>query len=481
MHLMNLFDLSLKGKKNKVGLVYNEKHYSFGEIDARSNQMAALLQAKGFLPGDRLAVYLENCIELIDLYLAAIKTGIIFVPINILYKERELSHILTDAAPKALVANGPVPGGFDAWQLSTLNEELNNYSTDLISSVVSTGDTAAAIVYTSGTTGASKGAILTHNNFISNGINIVTCWQITEQDSFLLALPLFHVHALANGLHAWLISGCCMKLLVRFEHQHAAQEFVSFKPTLFFGVPTVYIRLLDQHNSIAKEIGANIRLFVCGSAPLPAHIMEAFAAKYGHVILERYGMTETLMNISNPYCGERRAGTVGFPLPGISAKIILPDGSLAKVDEEGEVYVKGPNVFAGYWNRAQATADAFVDGYFKTGDMGLVSADGYFTLKGRKSDLIISGGFNIYPREIEEFLLEQPGVKEAAVVGVPHDTRGEVPAAYIVSDTELDLEELEELCKQSFASFKLPRTFTKVDALPRTALGKVQKHLLPKP
>jgi malonyl-CoA/methylmalonyl-CoA synthetase len=272
-----------------------------------------------------------------------------------------------------------------------------------------------------------------------------------------------------------------MKLLVRFEHQKAADEFQSFKPTLFFGVPTVYIRLLEQSDDTAKQIGSFVRLFVCGSAPLPAQVMEAFEKKYGQVILERYGMTETLMNISNPYTGERRAGTVGFPLPGISAKIVLPDGKVAAIDEEGEVYIKGPNVFAGYWKREQATIDSFADGYFKTGDMGVVSADGYFTLRGRKSDLIISGGFNIYPREIEEFLLEQEGVAEAAVVGLPHETRGEVPIAYIVAKDNYDAVAIEEKCKQTFASFKIPRAFIKIEQLPRTALGKVQKHLLPKP
>ena len=222
-------------------------------------------------------------------------------------------------------------------------------------------------------------------------------------------------------------------------------------------------------------------MFVCGSAPLPAQVMEDFETKYGHVILERYGMTETLMNISNPYTGERRAGTVGFPLPGISAKILLPNGALAAIDEEGEVCVKGPNVFAGYWKREQATAEAFIDGYFKTGDMGILSEDGYFTLKGRKSDLIISGGFNIYPREIEEFLLEQSGVAEAAVVGIPHETRGEMPVAYIVPNEKYNQQEIEDLCKKTFASFKVPRSFITVESLPRTALGKVQKHLLPKP
>ena len=481
MNLMNLFDISLKGKKDYVGLEFNQQSYSFGQIDQRSNQMANFLIQTGFVPGDRLAVYLENCIEMIDLYLAAIKTGVIFVPINILYKEREIGHILSDAAPKKLIANGPVPGGFDAWQLSELVLALPGVKDTAVDSSHLNGDSPAAIVYTSGTTGTSKGAILTHNNFISNGLNLVSCWQIKEQDRFLLSLPLFHVHALGNGIHAWLMSACLMKLLVRFEHQKAAEEFISFKPTLFFGVPTVYIRLLDQPSETAKLIGSNARLFVCGSAPLPAQVLEAFQEKYGHVILERYGMTETLMNISNPYFGERRPGTIGFPLPGISAKVVKPDGSTAQVEEEGEVYVKGPNVFAGYWKREQATIDSFVDGYFKTGDMGVVSADGYFTLRGRKSDLIISGGFNIYPREIEEFLLEQPGVKEASVVGIPHETRGEMPVAYLVLDAKADLEAIEAACQKTFASFKVPRKFMAIDQLPRTALGKVQKHLLPKP
>lgn len=480
MNLINLFDLSLKGRKDKPALEFGDDTFTFGDIEIRSNRMAGLLLKKGFIAGDRLCVYLENCVEMIDLFIACAKTGIIFVPINILYKEREIDHIVKDAEPKLLIADGDVPGGFDCWQLNDLISQVKDQSGDDIT-VRTTGDSAAAIVYTSGTTGTSKGAILTHNNFIANGINLVTCWQITEHDRLLLPLPLFHVHALGNGLHTWLMSGCMMRLLVKFEHQKAGEAFLSFKPTLFFGVPTVYIRLLDQTDNVAQQIGSFMRLFVCGSAPLPANILEAFNEKYGHVILERYGMTETLMNISNPYTGERRAGTVGFPLPGISAKIIKHDGSVAGIDEEGQVHIKGPNVFAGYWKRDQATADAFVDGYFKTGDMAVISEDGYFTLRGRISDLIISGGFNIYPREIEEFLTEQEGVTEAAVVGIPHHTRGEVPVAYIVPGEKYNIAEIEEKCKRTFASFKIPRSFIVVDKLPRTALGKVQKHLLPKP
>jgi malonyl-CoA/methylmalonyl-CoA synthetase len=479
MNLINLFDLSLVGRKNKTALEFGDETFTFGDINLRSNRMANFLLSKGLVAGDRICIYLENCVEMIDLYLACAKTGIIFVPVNILYKEREITHILTDADPKLLIADVAVPGGFPALQLSDLIQELKKHN-DTAVKIRTTGDSPAALVYTSGTTGASKGAILTHNNFISNGLNLVCSWQITENDRFLLALPLFHVHSLANGVHCWLMSGCRMRLLVRFEHQKAANEFLDFKPTLFFGVPTIYIRLLEQSNEIAKKIGSYMRLFACGSAPLPPQVMQDFETKYGHIILERYGMTETLMNISNPYIGERRPGTVGFPLPGISAKIVLPDGELAAIDEEGEVCVKGPNVFAGYWKRDQATIDSFVGGYFKTGDMGVVSEDGYFTLRGRKSDLIISGGFNIYPREIEEFLLEQIGIAEAVVIGIPHETRGEMPIAYIVPLDNYDAVAIEELCKKTFASFKIPRKFISVESLPRTALGKVQKHLLPK-
>ncbi len=330
------------------------------------------------------------------------------------------------------------------------------------------GDSPAALVYTSGTTGASKGAILTHNNFAINATNLVTCWQITERDRFLLALPLFHVHALGNGLHCWLASGCRMRLLERFEHQTATAQFLDFRPTLFFGVPTVYVRLLETRAEDAREIGRHMRLFVSGSAPLPAQVLEDFQALFGHTILERYGMTETLMNTSNPYAGERRPGTVGFPLPGVSARI----------NDSGELWIKGPNLCAGYWKREDATRAAFVDGWFRTGDIAERSEDGYYTLRGRRSDLIISAGFNIYPREIEEFLMEQPEVAEAAVVAAPDRVRGEVPVAFLVMRGAFDAASLEARCREKLASFKIPRRFECIDKLPRNALGKVQKHLL---
>jgi malonyl-CoA/methylmalonyl-CoA synthetase len=271
-----------------------------------------------------------------------------------------------------------------------------------------------------------------------------------------------------------------MRLLERFEHQKAAAEFLDFKPTLFFGVPTIYVRLLDIPPEQAREIGAAMRLFVSGSAPLPAQTFEEFRARFGHAILERYGMSETIMNISNPYLGERRPGSVGLPLAGVSVRLLDGDGRPVADGETGEVFLKGSNIFAGYWRRDDATRAAFADGYFRTGDLAVRSADGYYTLSGRKSDLIISGGFNIYPREIEEFLEEQDGVLEAAVAGVPDRVRGEVPVAYIVASRVIETSELDTVCREKLASFKVPRSFVVVDKLPRNALGKVQKHLLPR-
>jgi malonyl-CoA/methylmalonyl-CoA synthetase len=340
------------------------------------------------------------------------------------------------------------------------------------------GDVPAGIIYTSGTTGTSKGAVLTHDNFAANALNLLTCWQITSQDRLLLALPLFHVHGLGNGLHCWLVSGCRMKLLERFSHQAAADTVLQFRPTLFFGVPTMYVRMLEWRPEISSEIGSFMRLFVSGSAPLSPAVLDDFEQRFGHRILERYGMSETLMNISNPYIGERRAGTVGLPLPCVSVRLRDSNGRPVPDGETGEVYLRGPNVFPGYWRRDDATRAAFVDGFFRTGDLASRSADGYYTLCGRNSDLIISGGFNIYPREIEEFLEEQPEISEAVVAGMSDAVRGEVPVAYVVVRDGFDESEVEARCRRHLASFKVPRRFVVVDALPRNALGKIQKHLL---
>ena len=452
MNLLHLFDQSLIARRDHPAVEFYGRTFTFTEIEARSNRVAHALVARGFSKGDRLCVYLVNRIEWIDVYLACVKLGVIFVPINILYREREIAHITTDAEPREMITA----------------DNIDALTSDRVvrPAVPLDGDDPAAIIYTSGTTGTSKGAVLTHNNFLANTVNLLAAWQITSGDRLLLALPLFHIHALGNGLHCWLGSGCSMRLLERFDHRTAVDDLLDYEPTLFFGVPTMYVRLLETVPDLARRIGARMRLFVSGSAPLPAHVFDRFRELFGHAILERYGMTETFMNVSNPYVGERRPGTVGVPLPGVSVRI-----------DDGELLVRGPNVFAGYWRRPDATAAAFTsDGFFRTGDLAAVSDDGYYTLLGRKGDLIISGGFNIYPREIEELLLEQDGVREVAVVGAPDEVRGEIPIAYVVGDFDADV--LAGVCREQLASFKVPRRFIRVESIPRTALGKVQNYLL---
>jgi malonyl-CoA/methylmalonyl-CoA synthetase len=477
MTLIDLFDASLIGRRDTVALEFDGKCCTFGDLDTHSNRIAQWLIASEFRTGDRLCVYLANCVEMIDIYLACVKLGVIFVPINILYREREIAHILQDAEPRAVISDTPLETSLTVWTRAAMYTSSERIPAER-PQVALDGDAPAGIIYTSGTTGTSKGAVLTHNNFAVNAVNLMACWQITQADRLLLTLPLFHVHGLGNGLHTWLISGCRLRLAERFEHQKAAQTFLDFRPTLFFGVPTIYVRLLEIPPEQAREIGAFMRLFVSGSAPLAPQVLEEFRALYGHTILERYGMSETLMNLSNPYTGERRPGSVGFPLPGVSIKLLGPNGEPAADGETGEVYLRGSNVFPGYWKREEATRAAFVEGWFRTGDLAIRTPDGYYTLCGRKSDLIISGGFNIYPREIEEFLMEQDDVAEAAVIAAPDRLRGEVPVAFVVSKGAFDAASLESRCRAKLASFKVPRAFLSIDRLPRNAMGKVQKHLL---
>jgi malonyl-CoA/methylmalonyl-CoA synthetase len=336
MNLTTLFDVSLRGRRDEIALEFEGAAWTFGEIDSRSNRLAQLLLARGFGPGDRLCVYLANSPEMIDIYLACVKAGIIFVPINVLYREREIAHILRDAEPRAIVARSAIDTGVPLWTPGELAEAAANMP-DARPAVALDGDAPASIIYTSGTTGTSKGALLSHNNFAANAVNLTACWQITSSDRLLLGLPLFHVHGLGNGVHCWLVSGCRVELLERFVWQTAAETFLRFRPTLFFGVPTMYSRLVNVDPDTAREIGRFMRLFVCGSAPLPASLLEEFRALYGHTILERYGMSETLMNLSNPYAGERRPGTVGFPLPGISVRLLNERGHPVGDEEAGEL------------------------------------------------------------------------------------------------------------------------------------------------
>jgi len=486
VNLNDLFDLALKGCAKQSALEYQGSSFTFEDLDVRSNQWANQLRESGFERGDRLAVYLPNCVELLDAYLACVKSGIIFTPINVLYRGREIEHIVGDAEPRALLTNRELaanaPGGSNVWCVEDLNSQVEQRPAGFSAEGVE-GDSLAALVYTSGTTGRSKGAALTHNNFAANATALNTCWRMSADDRMLLALPLFHVHGLGNGLHTWLSSGYQVRLLERFRKETILDEFLDFKPTVFFGVPTMYERLLAAPPKMAREIGLRMRLFVSGSAPLPAATLERFRELFGHTILERYGMSETMMNLSNPYAGERRPGSVGKPLPGISIRLADPasdDGRVEVADgETGEVLIKGPNVFSGYWRQPEATTQAFTaDGYFRSGDLASRSSDGYYMLQGRRTELILCGGFNVYPREIEEFLCEQSGVAEAAVVGVPDQVKGQAPVAYVVPAAGFDAEALLVRCREELASFKTPRKIVAIDELPRNALGKVQRHLL---
>jgi malonyl-CoA/methylmalonyl-CoA synthetase len=487
MSLTDLFDRSLVGRRDAPALECDRPDgtratFTFGELEARSNRLARVLALRGMVRGDRLAFYLANRVEIIDLWLACAKLGVIVVPVNVLYREREIRHILGDAEPSAVVTTtagfAEFPPSAQRWDVDALFAEAEAQPAERPTPVRG-DDIPAALVYTSGTTGASKGAVLTHGNFAVNALALTECWRITAADRYLAALPLFHVHGLGNGLHCWLASGCHMRLVERFEHAKAAELFEEYRPTLFFGVPTMYVRMLDIPPHRARAIGERMRLFVCGSAPLPARVLDAFRARFGQVILERYGMTETLMNTSNPYEGERRAGTVGLPLPHVALRITDANDAAVPDGTAGELWVRGPNVCSSYWRRDDATRAAWRDGWFRTGDVGLRSNDGYITLQGRRSDLIISGGFNIYPREIEDLLLEQPDIREAVVVGAADPVRGEVPVAYVVADDAFDESAVRKRLRSQLASFKLPKAYVRLAALPRTALGKVQKHLLP--
>jgi malonyl-CoA/methylmalonyl-CoA synthetase len=478
-----LFERTFATERRRIGLEWHGHQFTFADLDARANRMARALAARGVRSGDRIAVYLPNRVETIDLFLACTRSGVIYVPINILYREREIEHILQDASPAAVVTEGTLPAAptVPTWSVEDLARDADSRSADRLPGTPPDGSAPAAIVYTSGTTGAAKGAVLTQRNFAANARRLLDAWHITEADRMLLPLPLFHVHGLGNGLHCWLAAGLRMRLLERFDSAATPLQMPEFGATLFFGVPTMYVRLLEVDEALAQQIGRTIRLFVSGSAPLPSQVLEAFRERFGHTILERYGMTETFMTLSNPYAGERRGGTVGVPLPGVRVRLVNDAGADVPDEVTGELLVKSDSLFAGYFNRPDATAAAFANEWFRTGDLATRSGDGYFTLQGRRSDVIISGGFNIYPREIEELLEEQDGIAEAAVVGVPDRVRGEVPVAYVVATpagTPLEVDKLESVCRAKLASFKVPRRFVPLDRLPRTALGKVQKHLL---
>lgn len=443
-----------------------------GDLARRSEAAAGRLYGAGLRKGDRIILSAAASVELAVAHVAALRLGLIAVPVNGAYQQGELAHIVGDAEPRAAAVDKPE---WTRW-LSELDPDMAVLSPglDIADGAAPSLDQLssndpALLGYTSGTTGAPKGALLTHGNLLAGAESVRIAWRWAPEDRLLLALPLFHMHGLGVGLHGTLLSGASAVLLNGFSPDAVLDAAAAHCASLFFGVPTMYARLAQSPR--AGEL-SRLRLCVSGSAPLSAELHRRIEDAAGVRVLERYGMTETIMLVSNPYDGERRAGTVGFPLPGVELRL-APDS--------GEVLVRGPNVFAGYWRRPEATAEAFDDGgWFHTGDLGELDEAGCLRLRGRAKELVISGGMNIYPREVEDALRSHPDVEDVAVAGIPDEEWGELVCAWVVpapgKTPELDdlRSHLEGLC----APFKHPRLVHLVDELPRNALGKVQKHLL---
>jgi malonyl-CoA/methylmalonyl-CoA synthetase len=497
-----------------------EELFTYGKLASEVEDFAYALLASGIRPGDRVALFLETSPAFVVAYLGTQLARAIAVPVNTEYRQVELTHLLRDAGVRLCVTT---TAGADILRQLTLPDELTTLvlaghgegttglgEAQLDSSAVpqhalqpvsfedfvargraSRGyhlelpgeHDPAVIAYTSGTTGQAKGALLTHRNLVSNISAVTSTWRWTESDRLLLVLPLFHAHGLMVGLHGTLFLGATAIVRRRFVAAEvlSALQDPAAGVTLFFGVPTMYARLLAEAESHPASLRP-LRLFVSGSAPLSPQLFFSFLDRFGQRILERYGMTETVMNMSNPYDGDRRPGTVGLPFPGQQARIVdLRTRQRLPAGETGEIEVRGPNVFAGYWQRPEATAEAISsDGWFKTGDLGWCSADGYYTITGRARELIITGGYNVYPREVEDVLGAIPEVAEMAVLGLPDPDLGEQVVAVIVPKLgcSLDPGQLIAYCRERLAAYKKPRKVIFVETLPRNALGKVQKHLL---
>jgi len=505
MNLHTLLSIPLARTPEKTALSFRKGEmvveYTFRELYHAVDRLTAGLQAHGIVKGDRVALFAANSPEFVISYLAVARLGAIVVPINLRYRKLELEHILADAAPRLVITDRemlPVlaevgDAGAAYARAALVTEEMNTWlgdAEDLRLPLVD-GDDLLFLMYTSGTTGRSKGAMMSHGAILANVTALLAAWGWSAEDRLLLVLPLFHTHGLVVGLHCALAAGATIHLHTQYENHRTADELIAGVATTFFAVPTIYVRLVEELAGRDASQRANLaamRLFCSGSAPLAPETLHAFRELTGHTILERYGMTETGMNLSNPYAGARVAGSVGTPLPGVSARIVrVAEGAeIIDVDpgDEGELLVRGANLFSGYWNAPEKTATSFsLDTqqrtWFHTGDLARQDPEtGYITLLGRRHELIISGGFNIYPREIEEMLCTYPGVREAAVIGVKHVEWGEVPAAYIVCEGELDREGLLLWCRSQLASFKTPREVYVVESLPRNAMGKVQKNLL---
>jgi malonyl-CoA/methylmalonyl-CoA synthetase len=468
------------------------RRWSYGDLIARTGTLARTLVEAGMKPGDRVAAQVEKSPEALLLYLATVRAGGVFLPLNSGYTPAEIDYFVGDAEPVLFVTSPASEAALTpvAERHGSRIETLDEAGGGSLIALCDTGggpfedvargaDDLAAILYTSGTTGRSKGAMLTHDNLLSNALALKEAWRFTSADRLIHALPIFHTHWLFVATNTTLAAGASMIFLPRFDPAEVTRAMSS--ATVLMGVPTFYVRLC-QHEGLTREAAAGMRLFVSGSAPLLAETHRAFSEKTGHALLERYGMTETNMIASNPYEGERVPGAVGFPLPGVDLRIADPDtGAEVPQGEVGMIEVRGANVFKGYWRMPEKTKAEFRDdGFFVTGDLGRIDERGYVWIVGRGKDLVISGGYNVYPKEVEEEIDGLPGVAESAVIGVPHPDFGEGVTAVVVADGTAAIDEASILAalKDRLARFKQPKRVIVVPELPRNAMGKVQKAAL---
>ena len=475
-------------------------HYSWLDLERSTAMVANLLQSLDLPAGSRIAVQVEKSVEAMILYLATLRAGLVFLPLNTAYQSAEVAYFIGNAEPAVVVCSGANFGwvsklAFKAGtrHVFTLNDDRTGslldraaVHSDQHTPVVRHADDLAAILYTSGTTGRSKGAMLTHGNMLSNARTLKQYWGWKKGDVLIHALPIFHVHGLFVAIHGALINGSKMIWMAKFDPRRA----IAFmrQATVFMGVPTLYVRMLAEPE-LDQAAVKHMRLFIAGSAPLLLETFTEWQQRTGHTILERYGMSETAMLTSNPYApdpryaqqSERRGGTVGFPLPGVELRVCDDQDRVLSVGDIGGIQVKGPNVFKGYWRMPEKTAEEFTsDGFFKTGDVGKVDERGYVSIVGRSKDLIISGGYNVYPAEIEGYINDMKGVAESALVGVPHPDFGEVGVAVVIAKTgaQLQPDAILAALKAQLANFKIPKRCFVVPELPRNTMGKVQKNLL---
>nr|WP_315230276.1 malonyl-CoA synthase [uncultured Albidiferax sp.] len=473
----------------------NGLHYSWRDLDRSTAMLANLLASLGLPAGARIAVQVDKSVEAMLLYLATLRAGYVFLPLNTAYQADEIRYFIGNAEPAVVVCSAPNFGWVSKIAFMAGTEYVFTLNSDRTGSLLDraahhsdqhtveqkNADDLAAILYTSGTTGRSKGAMLSHGNLLSNAATLKDYWGWQPSDVLIHALPIFHVHGLFVAIHGALLSGCKMLWCAKFD----ARKIVEWLPraTVFMGVPTLYVRLL-QEPGLTPEAARHMRLFIAGSAPLLIDTFKEWQTRTGHTILERYGMSETAMLTSNPYRpedGARLGGTVGFPLPGVQLRVVDDTNQPLPTGEIGGIQVRGPNVFQGYWRMPEKTAEEFTpDGFFKTGDVGKVDALGYVHIVGRSKDLIISGGYNVYPAEIEAAINELPGVAESAVVGVPHADFGEVGVALVIAQAGAVLDPAQMLAtlKARMAHFKVPKHCFVLPELPRNAMGKVQKNIL---